>query len=250
MADEHDLEKEDIPLLQDLLKGTTKYKVLLLLDGYDEYIRGTNTELDRAIEKTIGKCFVLLTSRPKEDKDFTKNINHKMDGQVEIKGFSEENIRKCCSQYLGSEHEAEMLLEEAKKNARVFELLKVPIMLLMTSVLYDEDEKKSLPERRTQLYENLYEFMMDRSTLKPNNYGCYSSDIPNLQEMLQILGRFAWEALQRDVRQLYIEKVSPNVKPKRFIHPYNLSNRTLTFPCISFLNALVMKIKFVPWVEG
>ena len=255
VADEHDLEKEDIPLLQDLLKGTTKYKVLLLLDGYDEYIRGTNTELDRAIEKTIGKCFVLLTSWPKEDKDFTKNINHKMDGhkmdgQVEIIGFSEENIRKCCSQYLGSEHEAEMLLEEAKKNARVFELLKVPIMLLMTSVLYNEDEKKSLPERRTQLYENLYEFMMDRSTLKPNNYDCYSSDIPNLQEMLQILGRFAWEALQRDVRQLYIEKVSPNVKPKRFIHPYNLSNRTLTFPCISFLNALVMKIKFVPWVQG
>ena len=52
VADEHDLEKEDIPLLQNLLQGKTKHKVLLLLDGYDEYTPGTNKKLDRAIEKT------------------------------------------------------------------------------------------------------------------------------------------------------------------------------------------------------
>ena len=80
-------------------------------------------------------------------------------------------------------------------------------MLLMTSVLYNEDDKKSLPEGRTKLYEDLYEFMMDRSTLKPNNFGCYSSEVRNLQDMLQTLGRFAWEALQNDVRQLFINKV-------------------------------------------
>ena len=213
VADEHDLEKEDIPFLQNLLKSKTKHKVLLLLDGYDEYIPGINTELDGAIEKTIGKCFLILTSRPTEGKDFTENIRKKMDGEVVIEGFSEENIKKCCSQYLSSEQEAEILLEEAKKKAHIYELLKVPIMLLMTSVLYNENEQKSLPERRTELYENLYEFVTDRSTLKPNNFGCYSSEIPNIQTMLQTLGKFAWEALQNDVRQLYIEKVSPNIEP-------------------------------------
>ena len=216
VADEHDLEKEDIPLLQDLLKGTTKYKVLLLLDGYDEYTPGTNTELDRAIEKTLGKCFIILTSRPQDDTDFTRRIRDKMDGEVIIEGFSEENIKKCCSQFLGSERESEILLEEAKKKVHIYELLKVPTMLLMTSVLFNENEQKSLPERRTQLYENLYEFLMDRSTLKPNNFGCYSSDIPNIQTMLQTLGKFAWEALQRDVRQLYIVKVNAT-KLKCFI---------------------------------
>ena len=221
VADEHDLEKEDIPLLQNLLKGKTKHKVLLLLDGYDEYTPGTNTELDRAIEKPIGKCFLILTSRPKEGKDFTGKIRKKMDGEVVIEGFSEENIKKCCSQYLGSEKEAEKLLEEAKNNSGLYELLKVPIILMISSVLYNENEKsvpeqkpnlkrnvyKSLPERRTKLYENLYEFIMDRSTLKSNNFGCYSSDIPNLKDMLQTLGKFAWKALQNDDKQLLIRKV-------------------------------------------
>ena len=214
VADEHDLKKEDIKLVESILTGKTNHRVLLLIDGYDEYTAGTNKELDRAIEKTVGKCFMILTSRPKDQKDFTIKIRNKMAGEVEIRGFSKENIKKCCSRYLGSE-EAVTFLEQAKTKASLYELLNVPIILLMTSVLYNEDEKKSLseddkkglPERKTELYENLYEFLMDRSTLKSNNYGCYSSEISNLQDMLQTLGKFAWEALQRDVKQLLINKV-------------------------------------------
>ena len=146
VADEHDLEKEDISLLQNLLQGKTNRKVLLLLDGYDEYTPGTNTELDQAIEKTVGKCFLILTSRPKDNKDFTVKIRDKVAGEVEIRGFSEENIKKCCSKYLGSE-ETEKFLEEAKTKAGLHELLHVPIILLISSVLYNENEEKTLPER-------------------------------------------------------------------------------------------------------
>ena len=207
VADEHDLEKEDIPLLQNLLQGKTKHKVLLMFDGYDEYTPGTNTELDRAIEKTIGKCLLILTSRPKDGTDFTRQVRDKLDGEVKIQGFSEENIKKCCSLYLGSESEAEQFLEQASQKAGIYNLLHVPIILLMTSVLYNEDDKRSLPERKTELYQNLYQFIMDRSTLKPHNFGCYSSEVPNLQDMLNTLGKFAWKALQNDVRQLLINKV-------------------------------------------
>ena len=205
VADEHDLKKEDIETVKSILTDH-KHKVLLLFDGYDEYTPGKNTELDEAIEKNTGNSFLLLTSRPKEGKDFTGKIRKKMDDEVVIEGFSEENILKCCSRYLGRK-EARRFLEEVKKQADLYELLKVPIILLITSVLYKEDDKKSLPERKTALYENLYEFLMDRSTLKPYNFGCYSSEIPNLQGMLQILGKFAWEALQKDDKQLLIKKV-------------------------------------------
>ena len=118
----------------------------MLIDGYDEYIPGTNTELDRAIEKTIGKCFLILTSRPKDQKDFTIKIRNKMAGEVEIQGFSEENIKKCCSKYLGSEEEADKFLKEAKTKASLHELLNIPIIMLISSVLYNENEQKSLPE--------------------------------------------------------------------------------------------------------
>ena len=207
LVNEHELDDADIELVDDVIRGKTKYTTLLLLDGYDEYTPGTNTELDRVIEKTIGKCFVILTSRPKEGKDFTGKIRNKMDGEVVIEGFSKENIKKCCSQYLGSDREADRLLEAARANARIYELLKVPIILLITSVLYNEHEKKSLPEGRTKLYEDLFEILMDRFMLKPNNFGCYSSEVPNLKDMLQTLGKFSWEALQTDVKQLLMSKV-------------------------------------------
>ena len=213
VVNEHDIEKEDTELVKSILIGQTNHKVLLLLDGYDEYTPGTNTDIDRAIEKTVGKRLLLLTSRPKEEKDFTVKIRNKMDAELEIRGFNNANIWECCSKYLESEQEADKFLEEAKTKAGLYELFKVPIILLMTSVLYNEDDKKSLPERKTQLYEDIYEFVMDRSALKPNNYGCYSSEIPNINSMLITLGRFAWEALQSDVKQLLINKVRSRTIP-------------------------------------
>ena len=122
--------------------------------GYEEYNPGTNRELDGAIEKKVGKCLIILTSRPRDGIDFTRMIRNKMDGEVVIEGFSEENIKKCCSLFLESEQEAEAFLHEAKK-ANLYDLLRVPIMLLMTSVLYNEDNKKSLPKQRTELYQEL-----------------------------------------------------------------------------------------------
>ena len=207
IVDEHDLKKEDIELVESILTGKTNHKVLILLDGYDEYTAGTNTEVDSAVTKTIGKCLLILTSRPKDGTDFTRHVRNKMDGEVIIEGFSEENILKCCSLYLGSGRDAKYFLEEAKRKTDLYKLLHVPIILLMTSVLYNENEDKSLPEKKTELYENIYEFLMDRSTLRPHNFGCYSSKVPNIQSMLQTLGKFAWEALHNDVRQLLINKV-------------------------------------------
>ena len=115
---EHDqLGKEDTELIQAILKGKTKYKVALLFDGYDEYTPGTNSEIDTTIEKTVGKCFLILTSRPQDGTDFTKNIRNKMDGEVIIEGFSDENIWKFCFQLLGSEKDCEQFLKEVEKQS-------------------------------------------------------------------------------------------------------------------------------------
>ena len=48
--------------IESILEGETNHKVLLMLDGYDEYKPGTNDDIDRAIESTIGNCFLILTS--------------------------------------------------------------------------------------------------------------------------------------------------------------------------------------------
>ena len=94
VIDEHDLQKEDVEVVESILTGKTKQKVLLLLDGYDEYTPGTNTELDQAIEKTVGKCLLILTSRPQDVRDFTRRIRKKMDGEIVIEGFQSQKHRE------------------------------------------------------------------------------------------------------------------------------------------------------------
>ena len=167
----------------------------------------TNEHVDRAIKSTVGKCFLLLTSRPKHDETgkvfLAKQIRKKMDGEEVIEGFSEENIRKCSVQYLGDEEKVAQMLREAK-DKQVYPLLNVPILLFIVCVLYNEN--RSLPKSRTKLFHTIYKLIIDRSTMK--TFGCKADDLEQLESMLFTLGQFAWEALQNDIGQLLLNRVN------------------------------------------
>ena len=196
------LESQHVDQIRSILHGKTKHKVALLLDGYDEYKRGTNVEIDKAIELGIGECFVMLTSRPGY---VEKTIRDRMDGEVRIDGFNSENIRRCCDLYLGTRQQTEKLLRLAKQaGISDDKLLRVPIILLMICVIFEE--KESLPNRKTEIIRTIIELMMDRATLK--HFECKSSEIKNLDSLLYALGEFSWKALQNDVGQLLLIKVT------------------------------------------
>ena len=208
IAEHRQLRGTDAKLIASIQQGETKHKVLLLLDGYDEYTAGTNTAIDSAIDSGIGNCFMILTSRPEHDSKekrtpfVPRNIRNKMDGEVVIEGFSEENIRKCSTKYLDSEDQSKEMLRMAKES-HIYDLLSVPIILLMVCVLYNEHGE--LPKSRTEIFQLIYTRVMDRSTLK--YFGYEATDLKDYETMLRTLGQFAWEALQDDVRQLLLRKV-------------------------------------------
>ena len=85
--------------IKDIVKGNTRHKTLLILDGYDEYKPGLNKDIDDAIEKTVGTCVMVLTSRPGF---LVPNLRQKMKTIATIKGFSKENIRRSSRLLLGS----------------------------------------------------------------------------------------------------------------------------------------------------
>ena len=220
IIDQHEeLDGEDREYIEALLSRKTKQKVLLLLDGYDEYTAGTNKALDKAIESGIGNCFTILTSRPGTDSGdktyVSKEIRDKMDGEVRIEGFNEESKKRFCTEYFESEEESLNLLEQAKEKLgtkrhfwdenpdRYNELLSTPIVLLMICVLYEEN--RSLPDTRTKIYETVRELAMDRTTWK--TFGCKSSQVKDITRKTYVLGKFAWEALKRDIQQLLLNKV-------------------------------------------
>ena len=209
IVNQHDkLKSNHVSQIRAILEGKTKHKVALLLDGYDEYKRGTNKEIDEAIESGIGNCFLLLTSRPGY---VEKDIQDRMDGAVTIDGFSPEKIRECCNLYLGSEEETDKLIKQAQEAGiwylSIFGndpgLLTIPIILLMTCVIFDE--KQSLPKKKTEIIGTIIELMMDRSTLR--HFGCKSSELQHLDSLLCALGELSWKALQKDIGQLLLIQV-------------------------------------------
>ena len=112
-------------------------KSLLLLDGYDEYHREKNPDIDKIIEKRIlGHCWLVLTTRPNEEVDEIKNY---MDAVAKIEGFSSDQIKEYAKKFLEDEAKAEAMLSRAK-DIGISELLKIPILLQMICVLYlDQD---------------------------------------------------------------------------------------------------------------
>ena len=211
IIDQHEeLDGGDREYLEALLSRKTKQKVLLLLDGYDEYTAGTNKALDKAIEYGVGNCFTILTSCPGTDSGdktyVSQEIRDKMDGEVTIEGFNEQSKRRFCTEYFESEEESEELLKQAYKKLGkddYNELLSTPIVLLMICVLYEEN--RYLPDTRTKLYETVREQAIDRTTWK--TFGCKSSQIKDINEMTSVLGKHAWEALNGDIQQLLLNKV-------------------------------------------
>ena len=198
------LEESNIKHIEAILKGKTKHRVLLIMDGYDEYKPGTNKDIDRAIESSIGNCFLILTSRPdlpsKDGHYVSKEIRDRTDGEVIIEGFTEDSIQKCSAQYLENEIQSTVMLQQAS-DAGIDTLLKVPIVLLMMCVLFSE--QNSLPETRTKIVQLIFELSIDRTILKQ-----FQPQVRNLlDDLMFTLGEISWKALQSDVQQLLLSKV-------------------------------------------
>ncbi len=191
-----------------MLEGDTEGKVLLLIDGYDEYKIGTNSEIEYAIKNSIGECFIILTSRPGGHID---SIRRFMKGEVKIVGLSDENIKKCAMMFLNDEEMCERMLIQAGRASRwrrmdntIYDLLRIPILLLMVCQIFKEN--KSLPSSKTQTIDTMIKLSMSRTTMK--TLGKKADDIDDLDKLLCLLGELAWGALKRDSQELLIKRVT------------------------------------------
>ena len=87
--------------------------------------------------------------------------------------------------------------KKAKKRG-IYDLLRIPILLLMLSVLYIETG--SLPERRSDIMWEIIQIYIKRAKEK-------GVPIENPDELLCHLGELSYDASQRDTHRLLIKKV-------------------------------------------
>ena len=165
IIEQHDLGEKNVneSQIQAALKSS---KSLLIFDGYDEYKKGTNSDIDATISGKRGNSFVLVTSRP----DYiNKKDRAKLDGEIQIKGLSVENIARCTENYLGDKAESKNLTEAAEKSG-IKDLLRIPIILLMLCILSRDRRslpvKSPLPETKTDILVEIIKLYVKRALEK------------------------------------------------------------------------------------
>ncbi len=194
-----------------MLDGDTDDKVLLLFDGYDECKTTKNHWIDDAINNSIGECFIIVTSRPGSHLDAIRRF---VKGVVKIVGLNDENIVKCALMFLDNNEEmlVQMLVQAGWNihpllplltGETIYLLLKIPILLLMACQIFKEN--RSLPSSETEIIATMIKLSISRTTSK--TLGKKADDIDNLDMLLCLLGKLAWDALQRDSQELLIKKV-------------------------------------------
>ena len=137
-------------------------RVLLVLDGLDEYAMGTNTVIDNVINNrpnaAMCKTCVIITSGSE-----AQNLNliaKQMNKVIVAKGFDEENVIQCVKNFfrsVGNEKEASSFLRND-----ILELLRVPIMLVMVYLSYQEHTEQSFPTSRTDVVREIINLILDR----------------------------------------------------------------------------------------
>ena len=179
-----------------ILEGETKGKVLLLLDGHDEYKRGRNKDIDEAIEKQkLWNCWMIVTSRESEQ---IKHVKEYMDAEAEIHGFDEDNIKQYLTKSLGSKEKCDALWRDAKKSRLIrkddygeleYNIVDIPLFLHMICSLFISNQ--TLPETRTKIIETMVHRCIDREAIRETG----QKAVDDTEQFFINLGKLAWEGL-------------------------------------------------------
>ena len=162
-------------------------KVLLILDGYDEYSAEKSSPVHQIWEGSeLRDCTLLVTTRPRK-KDELRPGSH---AQFEICGFDHWQVERFALKFLRHQTEVNNFTEFLyKRDLRG--LAEIPLLLLML-VLTWKNSQESLTSR-SDLYYKFCQTLLDHVTAKTSDETPRSMD--EYREDLVKLGELAWQAL-------------------------------------------------------
>ena len=181
-------------------------KVLLLVDGHDEYKPGCNTDIDNTIRKEkLWNCWVIVTSRETEE---IRELKQYMDAEVEINGFDIHAVKEFITRFVGNEKDSiELQLEIYQNYGLVFYswILHIPILLNMFCVLWKY--KVKFTKSRTGIIQAMVDRCMKRESIRIRGVKA----MKNAEEAFSKLGQLAWQALNEPNIRLIFEKVGQQI---------------------------------------
>ena len=156
---------EDQKLVDALLRYILEHKdkVLLVLDGFDEYNAGEETPVVSRVwmGDELRDCFVILTTRPIREDD----VKRYSSAQFQIKGFDQAQIKEFSMKFLEDEQEVQKFLDYIKIH-KLKEISEIPLLLLMLCLVWKEKDREGLPEAKVHLYSNFIQTLLNHMVAK------------------------------------------------------------------------------------
>ena len=175
-------------------------KVLLILDGYDEYSFAEEHSPILAIWKgeQLRDCHVIVTTRQLEC-DELRGPSHV---QLEIQGFkSREQKETFARKLLAGEEDPDEFMSYLYEND-LGGMAEIPLLLLMLCILWKEKHHVGLPKSRADIFTQFIQTMLDHKGGSHQSMPFQKVTSTEAREDLSNLGKAAFEALLLD--RLYV----------------------------------------------
>ena len=172
-------------------------KVLLILDGYDEYVYSSKNEspVFKIWKKSqLRDCCVVITSREMK----AETLRNFSDAQFKIDGFNRQRQEEFARRFLKDDKDiADFFMYLWQHN--LSELAQIPLLLLMLCLLWTKTTREELPKERADIFAQFMTTMFDHMCEKKSAEESVSAK--DYSDELHALGRLAFEALLQG--QLY-----------------------------------------------
>ena len=191
-----------------------RFKVLWLLDGYDEIVQNVPPHLQWLFQQMLKTPHHIMTSRP-----YSNTLSYKV--QMEITGFTDSNISKYVAQFFDqikeelddASSQGQKCLELLKMNPRIWGIAHIPVNLeLICSIWSNVNWSETTHMTITALYDNMTMWLCRRYLKKRNiTFQITEEQLYNYcNKELTFLETLAFEAMVKNtvlIRKEILQKV-------------------------------------------
>ena len=217
-------------------------KVLLILDGYDEYSAETSSPVHQIWKGSqLRDCTLLVTTRPRK-KDELRPGSH---AQFEINGFDQWQVETFALKFLRDQREV-LKFTGFLDERDLWDLAEIPLLLLMLVLSWEVSDYQGPSTSRATLYNSFCQTLLDHVTAKTSEETFRSMD--EYREDLAKLGELAWQALLNDCLYFKLSNVPENIRlflekfiSFGFLQTSNLSNSSRPEKLAFFLHKSVQE---------
>ena len=186
-------------------------KVLLILDGYDEYSAGKSSPVHQIWKGSqLRDCTLLVTTRPVKKDELRPGSQ----AQFEINGFNHWQVEEFALKFLRDQTEVYQFRQFLFEH-NLSGLAEIPLLLLMLVLSWNKCQGPLTS--RSELYWKFCQTLLDHVTAKSSDETFRSMD--EYKEDLSKLGELAWQALLNDCLYFTFSNVPQDIRLflKKFI---------------------------------